>query len=259
VLNGDRTALGTGVRLADFVKGYADVHTSVHAVTLLAEGSCLADSHAWICGDYIKTYSGDIQHALFQHIILTATALGLALLLAIPLTALALWKHWLRAGIIGILGIVYTIPSLALFVLLQPVFGVTHATPVVIALVGYAQLLLIRNILVGLDGVPEESIDAARGLGYGSFDLYMKVRIPLALPAILAGLRVTTVSTIALLTVGGVINQGGLGTLLTDGFQRPLYAQILVALVLIVALAIVADLLLLLLQRALTPWTRARS
>jgi osmoprotectant transport system permease protein len=227
-------------------------------VSLLAAGSCLADSQAWICGDYYRTYSGDIQHALYQHITLTALALGLALLVAVPLTALALWRRWLRASIMTILGIVYTIPSLALFVLLQPIFGITHATPVIIALVGYAQLLLMRNILVGLDGVPEESVEAARGLGYSSSQLMWKVRLPLALPAILAGVRITTVSTISLLAVGGLINQGGLGSLLQQGFTRDINAQILVSLVLIVALAIIADLLLLIFQRAVTPWQRAR-
>ena len=205
-------------------------------MTSLAAGSCLADSHAWICGEYLRTYSGVIQHALYQHISLTATALGFAMLIAIPLTALATWKRWLRAGIMATLGVIYTIPSLALFVLLQPYLGIGHATPVVIALVAYAQLLLIRNVLVGFDGVPEEAIEAARGLGYGPVDLVLKVRLPLALPAILAGLRVTTVSTIALLTIGGLIGQGGLGTLLNDGFQRDIYAQILVSLVLIVVL-----------------------
>jgi osmoprotectant transport system permease protein len=227
-------------------------------VTSLAAGSCLADSHAWICGDYLRTYSGDIQHSLYQHISLTATALGLALLVAIPLTALALWKRWLRSGIMATLGVIYTIPSLALFVLLQPYLGIGHATPVVIALVAYAQLLLIRNVLVGFDGVPEESVEAARGLGYSSRQVALKVQLPLAMPAILAGVRVTTVSTIALLTIGGLIDQGGLGTLLNDGFQRDIYAQILVSLVLIIALAIVADLLLLVVQRMLTPWARAR-
>ena len=227
-------------------------------MTSSAAGSCLADSHAWICGEYLRTYSGVIQHALYQHISLTATALGFAMLVAIPLTALAIWKRWLRAGIMATLGVIYTIPSLALFVLLQPYLGIGHATPVVIALVAYAQLLLIRNVLVGFDGVPEESIEAARGLGYGPVELVLKVRLPLALPAILAGLRVTTVSTIALLTIGGLIGQGGLGTLLNDGFQRDIYAQILVSLVLIVVLAVVADLLLLLAQRMLSPWQRAQ-
>jgi osmoprotectant transport system permease protein len=221
--------------------------------------SCLADRHAWICGAYLRDRSGLIQHSLYQHITLTAISLGLALVVAVPLTLISLRPGAVRGVVLGVLGIIYTIPSLALFVLLQPVFGITHVTPVIIALVAYAQLLLVRNILVGLDGVPEESIEAARGLGYGPTRLMLQVRLPLALPAILAGLRITTVSTIALLTVGGVIEQGGLGQLIFDGFQDDRYAQILTGLVLIVALGLVADLLLLLLQRSLTKWERVKA
>jgi osmoprotectant transport system permease protein len=220
--------------------------------------SCIREN-SWLCWAYVRTRSDLIQHSLFQHIALSALALALALALAIPLALLALRSRVLRTGILSVLGIVYTIPSLALFVLLQPVFGVTHATPVVIALIAYAQLLLVRNILVGLEEVPSDVLEAARGTGYGGARLLLQIRMPLALPAILAGLRVTTVSTIALLTVGGVIGQGGLGQLLYDGFQNDFNPQVLTALLLIVALALVADLLLLLLQRLSTPWTRARA
>jgi osmoprotectant transport system permease protein len=219
--------------------------------------SCIREN-SWLCWAYVRTRSDLIQHSLFQHIALSALALALALALAIPLALLALRSRILRTGILSVLGIVYTIPSLALFVLLQPVFGVTKATPVVIALIAYAQLLLVRNILVGLEEVPSDVLEAARGTGYGGLRLLLQIRMPLALPAILAGLRVTTVSTIALLTVGGVIGQGGLGQLLYDGFQNDFNPQVLTALLLIVALALVADLLLLLLQRLSTPWTRAQ-
>ena len=161
--------------------------------------------------------------------------------------------------ILAVLGLIYTIPSLALFVLLQPSFSISSNWPVVIALIGYAQLLLVRNVLVGLDEVPEESLEAGRGLGYSKFQLVLRVQLPLALPAIMAGLRITTVSTIALLTVGGVIEKGGLGQLMFDAFQSERNSMLLVAVVLIVALALVADLLLLLLQRLITPWERVRS
>jgi osmoprotectant transport system permease protein len=220
--------------------------------------SCLRNND-WVCWAYVRTRSDLIQHSLFQHVALCALALALALTLALPLALLALRARWLRATVVSVLGIVYTIPSLALFVLLQPVFGVTRATPVVIALIAYAQLLLVRNILVGLEEVPADALEAARGTGYGELRLLLEIRLPLALPAILAGLRVTTVSTIALLTVGGVIGQGGLGQLLLDGFQDDFKAQVFTSLVLIVGLALLADLLLLLVQRASTPWTRARA
>jgi osmoprotectant transport system permease protein len=187
---------------------------------------------------------------------MSALALGLALVIAFPLSLLALRAAWLRTSVLSVLGIIYTIPSLSLFVLLQPVFGVTHSTPVIIALVAYAQLLLVRNVVVGLEEVPPDVLEAARGMGYGPIRLLLQVRLPLAMPAVMAGLRVTTVSTIALLTVGGIIEHGGLGNLLVDGFNNDFKAQILVAIVLIVLLSLVADVLLLLLQRLLTPWTR---
>jgi osmoprotectant transport system permease protein len=232
-------------------------HRDVRLFSAARSESCL-QKNDWVCWEYVRTRSGLIQHALWQHITLTALALFLATLLAIPLAILALQSRWLRASILSVLGIIYTIPSLSLFVLLQPAFGVTHATPVVIALVAYAQLLLVRNIIVGLEGVPDDVLESARGMGYGSARLLWTVRLPLALPAIMAGLRVTTVSTIALLTVGGLIGHGGLGNLLIDGFNDNTFkAQIFTSMVLIVALALVADGLLLLVQRWLTPWARA--
>lgn len=230
-----------------------------HAASVTAasgSSSCLRDND-WVCWAYVRSRSGLIQHSLFQHVALSALSLALALLVAIPLAVLALQSRFLRGTILSLLGIIYTVPSLALFVLLQPVFGVTKATPVVIALIAYAQLLLVRNILVGLEEVPDDVLEAARGTGYGGLRLLLQIRVPLALPAILAGLRVTTVSTIALLTVGGIIGHGGLGQMLYDGFNDEFNAQVLTALVLIVLLALLADLLLLLVQRVTTPWTRA--
>lgn len=226
-------------------------------VAPLAAGNCL-QANSWICWDYVTSRSSLIKHALWQHVTLSALSLGLALIVAFPLALLALRTKWLRASVLGILGIIYTIPSLSLFVLLQPAFGVTHATPVVIALIAYAQLLLVRNVVVGLEEVPADVLDAAKGMGYGRARLLFSVRMPLAMPAIMAGLRVTTVSTIALLTVGGLIQQGGLGNLLVDGFSNSFNAQVFTSIVLIVALALLADLLLLLVQRLLTPWDRKR-
>ena len=221
----------------------------------LAASDCLR-ANKWLCWEYVTSRQDIIKHALVQHVTLTALALVLAMIIAFPLALLALRSAWLRASVLGVLGIIYTIPSLSLFVLLQPAFGVTHATPVVIALVAYAQLLLVRNVVVGLEEVPGEVLEAARGMGYGRTRLLFSVRLPLAMPAVMAGLRVTTVSTIALLTVGGLIQQGGLGNLLVDGFNNSFNAQIFTSIVLIVALALVADLLLLLVQRVLTPWER---
>jgi osmoprotectant transport system permease protein len=224
-------------------------------VAPLAASDCLR-ANKWLCWDYVTSRQDLIKHAFIQHVTLVALSLGLALIIAFPLALLALRSTWLRASVLGGLGIIYTIPSLSLFVLLQPAFGVTHATPVVIALVAYAQLLLVRNVVVGLEEVPSEVMEAARGMGYGRTRLLFRVRLPLAMPAVMAGVRVTTVSTIALLTVGGLIQHGGLGNLLVDGFNNNFNAQIFTSIVLIVALALIADVMLLVVQRLLTPWDR---
>jgi osmoprotectant transport system permease protein len=217
--------------------------------------NCLR-ANSWVCGAYLTSRRGQLIHYTLQHLELAWLAVGLGLLFAIPLSLLALTRSWVRGGILSILGIIYTIPSLALFILLQPWLGVTHATPVVVALVAYSQLLLVRNVLVGLDEVPADVLDAARGMGFGRVGLFWRVRLPLALPAIFAGLRVTTVSTIALLSIGGVINQGGLGTLLFEGFQDDFHAQVLASVVLIVVLAVLADIVVLGVQWLATPWQR---
>jgi osmoprotectant transport system permease protein len=229
-------------------------------VILSAAPSCYSRSvNAWFCSQYVHDYSSDIQHAFIQHVELSALILAISIVLSFPLALLALRSRVVRSSILSLLGIIYTIPSLALFVLLQPVFGVTHATPVVVALVAYAQLLLVRNVLVGLEEVPQDVLEAARGTGYGPLRLLLGVRIPLAAPAILAGIRLTTVSTISLLSVGGLIQQGGLGQLILDGQQRDIRAQVVTGVIAIVALALVADLLLLLVQRLATPWSRVRT
>jgi osmoprotectant transport system permease protein len=229
-------------------------------VVLSAAPSCYSRSvNAWFCSQYVNDYSSDIQHAFLQHVALSVLILAIAIALSLPLALLALRSRWLRTSILSVLGFVYTIPSLALFVLLQPAFGVTHATPVVVALVAYAQLLLVRNVLVGLEEVPPDVLEAARGTGYGALRLLFGVRIPLALPAIMAGIRLTTVSTISLLSVGGLIQQGGLGQLILDGQQRDIRAQVLTGVVLIVALALLADLVLLVLQRLAAPWAYVRT
>lgn len=222
----------------------------------MLSADCLK-ANTWICGAYLSSREGQIVHYTLQHIALSALSIGLGLVFAVPLSILALARQWLRAAILSALGIIYTIPSIALFVLLQPWLGVTRATPVVIALVAYSELLLVRNILVGLGEVPTEVVDAAKGMGYGPVALMWRVRLPLALPSIFAGLRVTTVSTVALLTIGGVINQGGLGTFLYQGFQDNYFrAQVLVSTVLIIVLAILGDVLVLGIQWLAIPWQR---
>jgi osmoprotectant transport system permease protein len=153
-------------------------------------------------------------------------------------------------------GFVYTIPSLALFVLLIPITGLTITT-VEIGLVSYTLLILIRNVVAGLDGVPEDVKDAARGMGLTDRQILWRVEVPLALPVIVAGIRVATVSTVGLVTVGAFIGIGGLGQFILDGLQTFFNTEILVGAILSVAVAFAAETILLGSQRLLTPWTRA--
>jgi osmoprotectant transport system permease protein len=210
----------------------------------------------WLSWSYLHDNSDAILAATRQHVTLTVISVGLGLLLALPLALLARRSRRLETLIVGLAGIIYTIPSLALFAVLAPVTGLTQTT-VVIGLTAYTLLVLVRNVLAGLQGVPEEVVEAARGMGLGPGSLLWRVQLPLAVPAILAGVRVATVSTVALVTVGAVVSNGGLGQLIFEGFNNNFYrAEILTAMLLCVLLALVADALLLLVERALTPWTR---
>ena len=213
----------------------------------------------WFSWRYVHDNAGDILAALQHHADLTARAVLIALIVAVPLAVVAYWVRPLTGPILALSGILYTIPSLALLALLAPVVGTTTDTVVLIALVLYALLVLVRNSLAGLTQVPAEALDAALGMGYGKFGRLLRVELPLALPGIMTGLRLATVSTVALVTVGGLIGQGGLGDMILGGFRNNFYkAEIMTASILCVALALVLDLLLAGLGRLLTPWTRER-
>jgi osmoprotectant transport system permease protein len=174
----------------------------------------------------------------------------------VPLALLARRSARTEALVIGVAGVIYTIPSLAVFAVLAPITGLTKTT-VVIGLTAYTLLVLVRNVLAGLQGVPYDVVEAARGMGLGPTRLLLRVELPLAVPAILAGVRVATVSTVALVTVGAVVSNGGLGQLIFEGFNNNFYrAEILTATLLCVLLAAVADAVLLLVERLLTPWSR---
>jgi osmoprotectant transport system permease protein len=206
--------------------------------------------------DWVFDHLGLIGDRLLQHLYLTAIAVGIGMLISIPLAIVAHRRRWLYTPVTWVAGILYTIPSLALLGFLLPFTGLS-VTTAEIALVSYTLLILIRNTITGLAGVPEDVKEAARGMGYTPGQLLSRVEIPLALPAIVAGIRIATVTTIGLVTVTALIGQGGLGALMLGGFRR-LYPRIiiLVAVVLSVALAIAVDGLILAIQRALSPWTR---
>jgi osmoprotectant transport system permease protein len=219
-----------------------------------ASGDCLKDN-AWICGEYLRTRRPEIQDALVQHVQLTLISVVIGLVVALPLALAA--RRWrpVSGPILGSTTILYTIPSLAMFAILQPITGLTKTT-VIIGLVLYSLTILVRNTLAGLQSVPADVVEAAKGMGYGPLRTLIKVELPLALPAIMAGLRVATVSTVALVTVGSIMGYGGLGNLIFEGLNSLFKAQVLAASVICVVLAVIADLLLLLAQRLLTPWER---
>ncbi|GAA3136352.1 hypothetical protein GCM10010449_66070 [Streptomyces rectiviolaceus] len=216
---------------------------------------CLARNE-WICGEYLSTRRQIIVDAVLQHLELTAVSVLIALVIAVPLAVVA--RRWaLAAGpVLALTTVLYTIPSLAMFSLLLPVYGLS-ASLVVAGLVLYSLTLLVRNILAGLRAVPEETRQAARGMGYGPIRLLLTVELPLALPAAMAGLRIATVSAVSLVTIGAIVGFGGLGNLIYTGMNTYFKAQVLTASVLCVVIAVLADVLLLGVQRILTPWTRA--
>ena len=193
---------------------------------------------------------------LWQHIEITLVALALGIVIAFPV-GLAAYR-WRRSypPILAITQVLYTIPSLALFVLLINVVGL-GAEPVIIGLAIYSLVILVRNLVEGLRGVPPEVTDAASAMGYRETRRLFAVELPLALPAIVAGLRVATVSTISLVSVGALIGTGGLGQLFIHGFQIDNPIEIWTGILLTVVLALVFDLLIVGGGRLLTPWTRA--
>ena len=215
-------------------------------------------ANPWFSWQYVQDNSADLQHYLQQHLIMTVESVAIAMVLAFPLALLAFRFRWLTTPLLGITGVLYTIPSLALFGFIYPFTGLTERT-VVVGLVMYALLVLVRNTLAGLDGVPADVREAARGMGYGRGRMLWKVELPVALPTIMAGVRVATVSTVALVTVGVIVGNGGLGQLIFRGFNSDYHAEILTASLLTIALGLALDILLALATRALMPWSRSRS
>lgn len=211
---------------------------------------------SWIDLPWLAENAGLIVGYLVQHIELTLLAVGVGFAIAIPAGFVAWRVPALRGLLLGIAGVLYTIPSLALFALLVPFTGLTTLTAE-IGLVAYTLLALMRNVVVGLDGVSPAVRDAAVGMGYRPLRRFLSVDLPLALPVIIAGVRIATVTTIGLVTVTALIGEGGLGQMLTLGLINEFKTEIWVAGVLCVALAVLADVGLAQVQRVLTPWSRA--
>jgi osmoprotectant transport system permease protein len=215
----------------------------------------LAYVDPWVDWSWLSNHVHLFAGALLQHVILTLVAVGVALAISLPLGVIAHRWRALRNPVLTVFGIFYTIPSLALFALLVPYTGLSVLTAE-IGLVGYAVLILVRNVMVGLEAVPAEVLDAANGMGYRPTARLLRVELPLALPSIFAGVRIATVTTIGLVTITAIIGLGGLGQLILVGLIENFHTPLLVATVLSIALALVADLTLAAAQRFSLPWSR---
>lgn len=220
--------------------------------------SCVTDNR-FFCTDWVRAHWDDtLQPALFQHIRLSAIAVSIGFVLAFVLALVAHRARRLDHPIGLVSDFLYTIPSLALFQLLVPITGLS-VTTVEVALVSYTLLILYRNTLEGLRGVPEDVREAARGMGLTSTQSLLRVELPLAVPAIVAGLRIATVSTVSIATVAAFVIPQGLGRPIFTALGTNVFkTEIIAAGGLAIALALTADALLVLLQRALTPWARRR-
>ena len=212
----------------------------------------------WIRWEWVRDNQGQIWEQTVEHLQLTLIAVGIGFLIAMVLSLVGIRFRGLYGPITGIAGILYTIPSLALFAFFVPITGLSTTTAE-IGLVSYTHLILIRNITPGLDAVPPAVREAARGLGYRQPRLFWEVELPLAAPSIVAGLRIATVTVIGLVTVTSIISLGGLGLFILDGLRRDFLTPLVVGTVLTVLLAVALDAALLLAERWLTPAARARA
>jgi osmoprotectant transport system permease protein len=222
--------------------------------------SCVTGDH-FFCWGWVKQHWGDtLGPALVQHMELTGIAVGIGFVLASGLALLAHRLRRIEQPISILSALVYTFPSFALFQLLVPFTGLTYTTTE-IALVAYTLVILFPNISAGLDAVPAEVMEAGRGMGLTRRQLLARVEVPLALPAIIGGLRIAVVSTIAIATIAATIQPKGLGYPIFYAIElpTPFKTEIYSAGALTVALALVCDAALVLLRRAVTPWSRARS
>ncbi len=208
----------------------------------------------WIAENFWE----DIVPALQGHIFLSFISVAIALVIALPIGVFVSRIPGAYAPVTFITGALYAIPSLAMFAILISIGLPIGALPVIIALVAYSLLILIRNTAAGIDSVPAETIDAARGMGLTGRQILMRVELPLAMPVIVAGIRIATVTIIGIATIGAYIAGGGLGALIFDGISRQFPTMIITGAALATLMAIVADLGLLALERYLRPWSRVR-
>jgi len=208
-----------------------------------------------ILWDWTFNHLPDIAHRVEEHLILTGIAVGVGFVIAFVLSLGIRQLPLLYSPVTWVAGVLYSIPSLALFALLIPFTGLSITTAE-IGLVSYTLLILVRNIVSGIRSVPPDVRESAIGMGYSDWQVLWKIELPLASPVIIAGVRVALVTTIGLVTVTAVIGQGGLGALIVQGIQQFFATPLVIGAVLSITLAVVLDSLLVALQRGVTPWTR---
>lgn len=215
----------------------------------------LAQARELFDWEWVGRNRDEIVDRVWEHLQLTGIALVVGFLVSFALTLLVLRWRQVYGPVTWVTGILYTIPSLALFALLIPFTGLSVLTAE-IGLVSYTLLILVRNMVAGIDGVSPAVREAALGMGYPPRRLFWEIDLPLAMPSVVAGLRIASVTTVGLVTVTAIIGQGGLGFFILRGLQTFFWTQVLVGVVLSVVLATLLDLLLVGLQRVLTPWAR---
>jgi osmoprotectant transport system permease protein len=211
----------------------------------------------WFSWDYVANSWRPLIDASIEHLFITITVVACATVIAVPLGLVAArWKILTTPMLVGA-GIVYTIPSLALITGLWPVFGLS-VTTVIVALTLYSLMVILRNTIVGLQEVSPEIVNAARGMGFAEWRLLTRVALPIATPAVMAGIKLATVSTVGLVMIGALVGHGGLGTIVLNGFTNNFYrAPIVLGTVLTVLLALLLEFGLTRVQRRLTPWQAA--
>jgi osmoprotectant transport system permease protein len=219
---------------------------------------CIRNNGNFCVKWFLENFSDRFWPRVVEHIELTLIAMAFGLVIAFAAALLAYRFTRLELPFSNLMALFYTIPSIALFQIMVPITGIGWTT-VEIALISYTLLILFRNTLTGLREVPEEAKEAAEGMGLTRRQSLTRVELPLAVPAIIAGVRVATVTTISLATVGAFITPLGLGAPIFSAIQTGANTEFVAASLLAIALALIADVVIVLLQRALTPWVRARS
>jgi osmoprotectant transport system permease protein len=210
------------------------------------------DLFSW---EWVADHTEEIHEATIQHLQLTLIALAFGFAISAVLATVAVRFRWTYAPITWVSGVLYSIPSLALFAFLVPITGLTTTTAE-IGLVSYTLLILVRNMVAGVDGVPDHVKEAADGMGYTGGRRFLSVDLRLATPTIVAGLRIAAVTTVGLVTITALIGQGGYGSLIDDGLSRNFSTPVVVGAVLSVVMAVSFDLALVAVEWLVTPWSR---